>query len=118
MGMVSFEEHPSIYIKGLRKILRNIARILIRISSVYLPNAALESYYYAVFLCYIFLRKVAYAHVLFLLICANNFSTKDFFSPFAASVEFVIVTTNLINGNTFLKSLMEPLGPDLPPPRQ
>lgn len=33
-------------------------------------------------------------------------------------VEFVIATTNLINGNTFLKSLMEPLGPDLPSPRQ
>ncbi|KAG8232713.1 hypothetical protein J437_LFUL013306 [Ladona fulva] len=27
-----------------------------------------------------------------------------------SSVEFVIVTTNLINGNTFIESLMEPLG--------
>jgi hypothetical protein len=70
------------------------------------------------FLGHIFLRKVKYADIPFLLIYTNNFSTKDCFPPFTALVEFVIATTNLINGNTFLKSLMEPLGPDLPPPRQ
>ncbi|XP_067014776.2 vacuolar protein sorting-associated protein 33A [Anabrus simplex] len=29
-----------------------------------------------------------------------------------SSVEFIIATTKLINGNTFIKSLMEPLGPN------
>jgi hypothetical protein len=108
--MVSFEEQSQHLCRGTKEIFEKLSQYLdqnfdlciSQVQVIVTPSSSV----------------VTYEHVPFLLICAYNFSTKDFFSPLAALVEFVIATTNLINGNTFLKSLMEPLGPDLALPRQ